>query len=75
MNTACTGFKHPRGDDGGDGIGGIVKAVDEIERHRRYNNEACHERGGVDHMSVAETRGHACGAFPDLLGRGAGKKR
>src|SRR4029079_7580738 len=31
------GAEDPRGDDGGDGIGGVVKSVDELEDERRQD--------------------------------------
>jgi len=35
----CKGFEDARGNDGGNGIGGIVPAVREFKRQREENND------------------------------------
>src|SRR5215813_9633524 len=47
--TACMGVEHARGDDGGDGIGGVVEAIDVVESEGDHDDEG-HEQEGAAHV-------------------------
>jgi len=40
------GLQHPGGDDGGDGIGGVVQPVQEVERKRDSDQQRQDDGGG-----------------------------
>ena len=64
--TACVGLNTLRRDDGGDGIGGVMKAVDEIEGHAAAITRPVSERGRIVMRQSLRQAGIDVGALPGL---------